>query len=56
MLTLPKSALKAIEVKGKPAAEPDKPLWEPHPDNKPQIEAFSSPADRLFYGGKAGGG
>jgi hypothetical protein len=57
MLTLPKSALKAIEVKGKPvSAEPDKPLWEPHPDNKPQQEAYYSQVDRLFYGGSVGGG
>lgn len=31
-------------------------LWEPRPQNKPQIQAYESPADRLFYGGAAGGG
>lgn len=31
-------------------------LWEPKKANKPQQEAYVSPADRLFYGGAAGGG
>ncbi len=30
--------------------------WSPLSTNKPQTEAFASPADRLFYGGAAGGG
>jgi hypothetical protein len=33
-----------------------KKVWEPHPKNKPQLEAYFSSADRLFYGGRAGGG
>lgn len=32
------------------------PLWAPRPANIPQQQAFNSPADRLFYGGSAGGG
>lgn len=32
------------------------PLWQPRPENKPQQQAYSHPADRLFYGGSAGGG
>ena len=28
----------------------------PHPDNKPQNDAYHCKADRLFFGGKAGGG
>lgn len=32
------------------------PLWAPHPDNKPQNEAFDSEADETLYGGAAGGG
>ncbi len=31
-------------------------LWKPRTENKPQREAFTSPADRLFFGGAAGGG
>lgn len=32
------------------------PLWRPDPENKPQQEAYASPADEIFYGGAAGGG
>lgn len=32
------------------------PLWSPHPDNKPQQQAFESDADIIGYGGQAGGG
>lgn len=28
-------------------------LWQPRTENKPQQLAYSSPADRLFYGGSA---
>jgi hypothetical protein len=31
-------------------------LWQPRLENKPQQLAYASPADRLFYGGSAGGG
>jgi len=31
-------------------------LWMPHPDNVPQILAYASEADILYYGGAAGGG
>jgi len=31
-------------------------LWLPHPENKPQIAAYISEADVLYYGGAAGGG
>lgn len=31
-------------------------VWAPHPDNKPQCEAFESDADEVLYGGAAGGG
>lgn len=31
-------------------------LWRPDPRNKPQVEAFYSPAEILLYGGAAGGG
>lgn len=31
-------------------------LWEPHPHNKPQQEAFECTADVIGYGGAAGGG
>jgi hypothetical protein len=31
-------------------------LWQPHPNNIPQCKAFECKADRLFYGGRAGGG
>ena len=37
-------------------SQKDSPLWVPRIENKPQQEAFASPADRLFYGGAAGGG
>jgi hypothetical protein len=30
--------------------------WSPHPENKPQQMAYASKADRLFFGGRAGGG
>lgn len=30
--------------------------WAPDPRNKPQVEAYHSPADILLYGGAAGGG
>lgn len=31
-------------------------VWFPHPDNKPQVEAFFNPAFETLYGGAAGGG
>lgn len=31
-------------------------VWLPHPDNRPQIDAFFSPAFETLYGGAAGGG
>jgi hypothetical protein len=31
-------------------------LWMPHPENVPQIQAYVSEADILYYGGAAGGG
>lgn len=31
-------------------------LWMPHPQNVPQIQAYVSEADILYYGGAAGGG
>ena len=31
-------------------------LWVPHPRNKPQIAAYVTEADVLYYGGSAGGG
>jgi len=31
-------------------------LWRPHPKNKPQIAAYITEADVLYYGGSAGGG
>lgn len=31
-------------------------LWRPEPTNRPQCDAYNSPADELFYGGSAGGG
>lgn len=31
-------------------------VWLPHPDNKPQIQAYFSPAFETLYGGAAGGG
>jgi len=31
-------------------------LWMPHPDNHPQMSAYVSEADILYYGGAAGGG
>lgn len=31
-------------------------LWWPRPENIPQQQAYNHPADRLFYGGSAGGG
>ena len=31
-------------------------IWKPDPRNKPQIEAYRSEADEVFYGGEAGGG
>jgi len=31
-------------------------LWMPHPDNLPQIQAYVSEADILYFGGAAGGG
>jgi hypothetical protein len=31
-------------------------LWRPRPQNIPQQQAYECPADRLFYGGSAGGG
>lgn len=34
----------------------DKPLWLPHPANKPQQMAFASQADIIGFGGSAGGG
>jgi hypothetical protein len=35
---------------------PVRKLWTPHPANKPQQEAYVSPANVLGYGGAAGGG
>lgn len=32
------------------------PVWMPDPRNKPQCQAYDSPADELLYGGSAGGG
>ncbi|MGL5066065.1 MAG: hypothetical protein ACRC62_39345 [Microcoleus sp.] len=56
-LTLPKTALKAIADRVAIVNEaPIKINWAPDPGNKPQQEAYLSPADRLFYGGSAGGG
>lgn len=34
----------------------DELLWMPHPENVPQIQAYVSEADILYYGGAAGGG
>jgi hypothetical protein len=34
----------------------DRLLWIPHPENIPQIQAYVSEADVLYYGGAAGGG
>ena len=31
-------------------------LWMPHPNNKPQINAYCSEADIMYFGGAAGGG
>lgn len=31
-------------------------VWLPHPDNKPQVQAYFSPAIETLYGGAAGGG
>jgi len=31
-------------------------LWMPHPENVPQIKAYVSEADILYFGGAAGGG
>ena len=31
-------------------------LWMPHPSNKPQMAAYCSEADVIYYGGSAGGG
>ena len=31
-------------------------LWMPHPNNKPQMMAYCSEADIIYYGGSAGGG
>lgn len=31
-------------------------LWMPHPDNEPQMQAYCSEADVLYFGGAAGGG
>lgn len=31
-------------------------VWLPHPDNRPQWQAYSSPAFETLYGGAAGGG
>lgn len=36
--------------------EERRPVWEPDPENKPQIMAYSSPADITGFGGSAGGG
>jgi len=30
--------------------------WHPDPGNAPQVQAYTSPADLLLYGGAAGGG
>lgn len=59
--SLPTSALKAIQEKTRQLAEKkviqgNTLLWEPHPENQPQMDAYHCQADRLFYGGKAGGG
>lgn len=32
------------------------PVWAPHPDNRPQCDAFEHLADEMLYGGSAGGG
>lgn len=31
-------------------------LWRPHPDNIPQVDAYESQADEIYFGGAAGGG
>lgn len=36
--------------------DPGRQLWRPHPDNQPQVDAYNSQADELYYGGAAGGG
>lgn len=57
MLTLPKSAIAALKEKAEKLVVTDnEPLWSPHPENKPQQEAYYSQIDRLFYGGSVGGG
>lgn len=33
-----------------------RPLWEPQPDNRPQIAAYQCKADMIGYGGAGGGG
>lgn len=50
--------LKAIDYPGlRPkTTTDDAPLWQPRPGNIPQQRAYHCKADRLFYGGAAGGG
>lgn len=40
----------------KQAKMPTTVLWQPHPENIPQQQAFESLADETFHGGSAGGG
>lgn len=57
MSQIKKRALKyAEELREKVIESVQEPLWAPRVKNKPQQEAYVSPADRLFYGGAAGGG
>ncbi|MEM9805956.1 MAG: terminase family protein [Cyanobacteria bacterium P01_D01_bin.56] len=58
--------LKGVKAKRKKARQsaqsaeasqtPTEKLWAPRIENKPQREAYEHPADRLLYGGAAGGG
>ncbi|MGL5059067.1 MAG: LAGLIDADG family homing endonuclease [Microcoleus sp.] len=58
MLILPRSAIAVLKekVEQKVVKKDVEALWTPHPENKPQQQAYYSQIDRLFYGGSVGGG
>jgi hypothetical protein len=55
-LSLAQRARAELELRRRRALNPPKPVWAPHPDNKPQQMAFASEAFEILFGGSAGGG
>lgn len=54
--TLQQRAAAMLLLRQRERENPPQPVWQPHPDNKPQQMAYESLADETLYGGSAGGG